>query len=54
MLTFITILCKIIFYYKVRVFCYFKVVLVYKNEMYKELDVCVCSALLWAPLGVDG
>jgi hypothetical protein len=41
MLTFIKILCNTIIYYKNRVFWYFKVVLVFKNDTYKELDVCV-------------
>jgi hypothetical protein len=53
MITFIKTLCKTNFCYKNRVFCYFKVVSVYKNDMCKELDVCVWSALLWAPLGID-
>jgi hypothetical protein len=53
MLTFIKILCKIIFYRKSRVFWCFKVAFVYMNDVYKELNVCVWSALLWAPLGTD-
>jgi hypothetical protein len=46
MLTFIKILCKIIFYYKNRVFLVFWSGFVYKNDMYKELNVRVWSALL--------
>jgi hypothetical protein len=41
MLTFIKIICKIIFYYENEVFWYFKVVFVRKIDVYKELNTCV-------------
>jgi hypothetical protein len=41
MLTFIKIICKIIFYYENGVFWYFKVVFVHKIDVYKELNTCV-------------
>jgi hypothetical protein len=40
-----------LFSIKNRVFWYFEVVLVYKNDTYKELDVCVWSAVIVGTCG---
>jgi hypothetical protein len=41
MITFIKIICKIIFYYENGVFWYFNVVFVRQIDVCKELNTCV-------------